>query len=70
MPADDLPSFAPLVRLLVVDGGERVLCHLCGRAFAMLGAGHLRQHGWTAAAYREAFGYWGCSRLAFMSRRR
>jgi hypothetical protein len=42
--------------LLVVDGGERVVCHICGRALAMLGATHLRQHGWTAEAYRQAFG--------------
>jgi hypothetical protein len=31
-------SFAPLGRLVVVDDGERVVCHLCGRALAMLGA--------------------------------
>lgn len=49
-------SFAPLGRLVVVDDGERVVCHLCGRALAMLGASHLRQHGWTAAEYREEFG--------------
>jgi hypothetical protein len=49
-------SFAPLGELLVVDGGERVVCHLCGRALSMLGATHLRRHGWTAALYREAFG--------------
>lgn len=49
--------FAPLGELLAVDGGERVVCHLCGQALAMLGATHLRQqHGWTADAYREAFG--------------
>lgn len=56
MSADGVVSFAPLGRLVVVDGGERVVCHLCGRAFAMLGASHLRQHGWTAVQYREAFG--------------
>ncbi len=48
--------FAPVGELLMVDGGERVVCHLCGRALMMLGASLLRQHGWTAALYREAFG--------------
>jgi hypothetical protein len=48
--------FAPVGELLAVDGGERVVCHVCGRALAMLGATHLRKHGWTADAYREAFG--------------
>lgn len=56
MPPDRIVSFAPLGRLVVVDDGERVVCHLCGRALAMLGASHLRQHGWTAAEYREEFG--------------
>ena len=50
------PIFAPLGRLLVVDDGERVVCHLCGRALAILGASHVRQHGLTAGQYREAFG--------------
>ncbi len=54
--ADESSPFAPVGELLIVDGGERVVCHLCGRALAMLGATHLRQHGWTAALYREAFG--------------
>ncbi len=33
--------------LLIVDDGRRVVCHLCGRALAWLGAAHLRAHGWT-----------------------
>ena len=56
MPLAETSPFAPVGELLVVDGGERVVCHLCGRALTMLGATHLRQHGWTAALYREAFG--------------
>jgi hypothetical protein len=56
VPLAETSPFAPVGELLVVDGGERVVCHLCGRALAMLGATHLRQHGWTAALYREAFG--------------
>jgi bifunctional DNA-binding transcriptional regulator/antitoxin component of YhaV-PrlF toxin-antitoxin module len=56
MPLVETSPFAPFGELLTVDGGERVVCHLCGRALTMLGATHLRQHGWTAALYREAFG--------------
>jgi hypothetical protein len=56
VPAADPVAFAPEGELLVVDAGEKVVCHLCGRAMAMLGATHLRQHGWTAELYREAFG--------------
>jgi hypothetical protein len=57
VPPGRIVSFAPLGRLVVVDDGERVVCHLFGRALAMLGASHLRQHGWTAAEYREEFLY-------------
>ncbi len=56
MPLAETSPFAPVGELLIVDGGERVVCHLCGRALRMLGATHLRQHGWTADLYREAFG--------------
>ncbi len=52
----EISPFAPVGELRIVDDGERVVCHLCGRALAMLAASHLRQHGWTAAEYREAFG--------------
>ncbi len=37
MPLAETSPFAPVGELLVVDGGERVVCHLCGRALAMLG---------------------------------
>lgn len=33
-----------------------MLCHLCGRALAMLAGSHLAGHGWPPALYREAFG--------------
>lgn len=56
MPVAEPSPFAPVGELLIVDGGERVVCHLCGRALTMLGATHLRQHGWIAAMYREPFG--------------
>jgi len=55
VPAGEAGNFAPVGELLVVDGGERVVCHLCGRAFAFL-PGHLPRHGWSAELYREAFG--------------
>ena len=54
--ADGTVCFAPLGELLVVDGGQRVVCHLCGRELVLLAASHLRKHGWTPQAYREAFG--------------
>ncbi len=56
MPLGETSPFAPVGELLVVDGGERVVCHLCGRALTMPGGTHLRQHGWTAILYREASG--------------
>ena len=50
------PFFAPIGELIVVDDGERVVCHLCGQALMMLSTSHLRRHGWTAEQYREAAG--------------
>ncbi len=51
--ADGTPFFAPVGQ--VVAAGSRVVCHLCGRAFRSVPA-HLRAHGWTKAAYCDAFG--------------
>jgi ROS/MUCR transcriptional regulator protein len=53
---DGTAYFAPLGELVVIADGERVLCHLCGRALQMLSAEHLRRHGWTPQLYRQAFG--------------
>src|SRR3954452_4392015 len=53
---DGTPFFAPLGALQVVDDGQRVICHLCGRALQLLSAEHLRRHGWTAELYRVTFG--------------
>ncbi|MFG1922611.1 hypothetical protein [Cryptosporangium sp. NPDC048952] len=39
----------------LAEDGDRVGCHLCGRWFLSV-ASHLRVHGWTKAAYIEAFG--------------
>ena len=46
---------APLGELVVVEDGDRVVCHVCGRAFAFL-PGHLGRHRLTAGEYRERFG--------------
>src|SRR5450759_2903687 len=46
---------APLGELVVVEDGDRVVCHVCGRAFAFL-SGHLGRHHLTAGEYRECFG--------------
>ena len=48
--------FAPPGAMLVVGGGELVVCHACGQALAAVSAGHLRPHGLTLARYRERFG--------------
>jgi hypothetical protein len=53
---DGTPFFAPLGELQVVDDGDRVICHLCGRAMQLLSAEHLRRHGWTPQLYRSTFG--------------
>src|SRR5580704_13108826 len=51
--ADGTPYYAPLGE--IVSDGTTVTCHLCGRSLKSVAA-HLRAHGWTKAAYCEAFG--------------
>jgi hypothetical protein len=51
--AGGVPYFAPIGE--VVTDGDFVLCHLCGRWLRSVTA-HLRSHGWSKAAYCEAFG--------------
>jgi AraC-like DNA-binding protein len=51
--ADGTALYAPAGEV-VVDG-PLVVCHLCGR-FRRSVTAHLRVHGWTPDAYREAFG--------------
>jgi hypothetical protein len=46
---------APRGRLTREEGTGRLCCHLCGRWFRSL-ASHVRRHGYTAEAYREAMG--------------
>src|SRR5262245_22125720 len=50
---DGTEFFAPIGQLLV--DGDRVCCHLCGSWFLSV-APHLRVHGWSKAAYIDAFG--------------
>lgn len=51
--ADGTPFFVPCGQVAVA--GDRVICHLCGRAFRSVTA-HLRVHGWTKQDYCTAFG--------------
>lgn len=51
--ADGTAFYAPF-GAVVIDG-PLIICHLCGRPRRSVSA-HLRAHGWTADAYREAFG--------------
>jgi AraC-like DNA-binding protein len=51
--ADGTACYAP-VGEIVIDGGL-VVCHLCGRSLRSVSA-HVRVHGWTLDAYRQAFG--------------
>jgi hypothetical protein len=58
--ADGVAFFAPCGE--VVADGDLVLCHLCGRWLRSVTA-HLRWHGWSKAAYCEAFGLERCQSL-------
>jgi AraC-like DNA-binding protein len=51
--ADGTPCYAPVGEVVIV--GALVTCHLCGRGLRSVTA-HLKSHGWTKAAYCEAFG--------------
>ncbi len=51
--ADGTPYYAPIGEIVFDD--TTVTCHLCGRPLKSVAA-HLRAHGWTKAAYCEAFG--------------
>jgi ROS/MUCR transcriptional regulator protein len=53
MLADGTVFYAPIGEVVIDD--ELVICHLYGRSLRSVTA-HLRVHGWTPGAYREAFG--------------
>jgi predicted transcriptional regulator len=50
---DGTPCYAPIGE--IIFDGQRVTCHLCGRAFRSVAA-HLASHGWTKERYCETFG--------------
>src|SRR5919108_730413 len=52
---DGTPYFAPLGHLPYDPDEDKVQCHLCGDWFRLVGASHVRWHGWTLDEYREAF---------------
>lgn len=53
--ADGTGLHAPFGQLTRHPESGEVCCHLCGRWFRALGS-HIRVHGYTGAAYREAMG--------------
>jgi hypothetical protein len=53
--ADGTPYFAPPGEFPYDPEEDKVQCHLCGDWFRLVGASHLRWHGWTLDDYREAF---------------
>ena len=53
--ADGTPFFAPLGEIPYDPDEDKVQCHLCGDWFRLVGAAHVRWHGWTLDEYREAF---------------
>ncbi len=58
-PVGELPDGTPFfarIGELVYDAENGGQCHLCGRWLQFVGGSHLRvTHGWTLAAYRDAF---------------
>ena len=53
---DGTPYVGRLGELAYDRDEDKVQCHLCGGWFRAIGSSHLpRAHGWTLAAYRDAF---------------
>jgi hypothetical protein len=48
--------YAPLGALVVVAGGERIVCHACGEPLAAITRHHVERHELDLAGYREQFG--------------
>jgi ROS/MUCR transcriptional regulator protein len=48
--------YAPFGDVLVVTGGDRIMCHACGDALEAITRHHARRHGLDLAGYRKAFG--------------
>jgi hypothetical protein len=53
---DGTPVFHPMGELLVDVDDDKICCGLCGRWFRALGGHVSAAHGWSADAYRDAFG--------------
>ena len=54
--ADGAWLYAPVGQLLVVAGGDRVVCHACGDTLEAITRHHVRRHGLDLDGYRERFG--------------
>jgi len=53
---DGTPYYGMLGELAYDAEEDKVQCHLCGGWYRAIGGSHLRRtHGWTLAAYRDAF---------------
>jgi len=53
---DGTPYVGELGELAYDPDEDKVQCHLCGGWYRVIGSSHLRRgHGWTLAAYRDAF---------------
>lgn len=48
--------YGPFGEMLVVAGGDRVVCHACGDALEAVTRHHVRRHGLDLDGYRERFG--------------
>jgi hypothetical protein len=48
--------YAPVGGVLVVAGGERIVCHACGDALEAITRHHVRRHDMDLAGYRTRFG--------------
>jgi ROS/MUCR transcriptional regulator protein len=53
---DGTPVFHPMGELLFDFDDDRICCGLCGSWFRALGGDLSAAHGWSADAYRDAFG--------------
>ncbi len=48
--------YAPMGEVLVVAGGDRIVCHACGDALEAITRHHVRRHDLDLAGYRLRFG--------------
>jgi hypothetical protein len=48
--------YAPLGQVLIVDGGQRIVCHTCGDALTAITRHHVQRHELDLSGYRERFG--------------